>query len=185
MEENSSYVGLVEHSRQTNSFVKQCLKTAMIQMANEMDYRDISVTALCKRAGVSRMAFYRNYQVTSDIIYDLAKEINDDIVEIVGSPFRTSTTRDWYIRVFQYIKDHIMEMQLMLSESFQYQWMKIVNGYALHDPRFPAEKKYQRIMWSGGFENVTAYWLNNGMQETPEEMADYCIEYLPHLLNND
>lgn len=177
--------GLLAHSKESNQIVKQCLKQAMIHLAAEMDYREITVTKLCKRAGVSRMAFYRNYQVTNDVIYQIANDLNDEVIHSIGSPFRQTTTKEWYQKVFDKIAQHKDEMNLMFTESFQNEWMKIVNNYAVHDEGFAKEKKYQRIMWSGGFENVVFYWLNNGMKETSEEMAQYCIQYLPHMLNNE
>ncbi|MCR4955646.1 MAG: TetR family transcriptional regulator C-terminal domain-containing protein, partial [Lachnospiraceae bacterium] len=56
------------------------------------------------------------------------------------------------------------------------------NSMAVHSKDFKAEKTYQRLMWIGGFENVVAHWLKGGMKETPKEMAAYCIQYLPHML---
>lgn len=35
-------------------------------------------------------------------------------------------------------------------------------------------------MWCGGFENAVAHWLRSGLKETPEEMANYCLKYLPN-----
>jgi len=184
MSEEKRVSGLIAHSKESNQLVKQCLKQAMIQLSKEMDYHQITVTKLCQRAGVSRMAFYRNYQVTNDVIYQIANDLNNEVITSVGSPFRETTTELWYQKAFEKIEEHKEEMALMFTESFQQQWMKIVNGYAVHDQRFAPEKKYQTIMWSGGFENVVFYWLNNGMKETPKQMAKYCLQYLPHMLNN-
>ena len=185
MSKEEQCAGLLRHSKENNEFTRKCLRDAMTQLAQEMDFKEITVTKLCDRAGVSRMAFYRNYQITSDVFYEIANEMNTLIIAAVGSPFRVSTTRDWYAGTFEFIRSHREEMSLMFQENFQAEWMKIVNGYAVHDDSFPAEKKYQRLMWSGGFENTISYWLNNGMQESPEEMADYCITYLPHLMQGE
>lgn len=184
MPSDRQYDGLRRHSKESNEFTRECLKRAMTQLASETDYKEISVTKLCERAGVSRMAFYRNYQITNDVIYEIANEMNTRIIDAVGSPFRRTTDREWYVKTFQLIADHKEEMQLMFQENFQAQWMKIVNGFAVHDESFSQEKKFQRIMWSGGFENAVAHWLNTGLVATPEELADYCMKYLPHLLQD-
>ena len=70
----------------------------------------------------------------------------------------------------------------MFCEDFQFAWMQVVNSLAVHDPSFSTEKKYQRLIWCGGFENIVSFWLSRDMAESPEEMADYCMRYLPHLL---
>lgn len=176
------YAGLRRHSQETNDLVKECLRTAMTRLAMQKDYKDITVSALCKEAGVSRMGFYRNYSVVNDVIYEIAYKLNSDVIAIVGSPFRNSTSLEWYIATFRLMADYKEEMALMFQENFQHEWMRIVNNFAVHSNDFSMEKKYQRVMWCGGFENAVAYWLNNGMRESPEEMADYCMRYLPHLL---
>lgn len=68
----------------------------------------------------------------------------------------------------------------MHQESFQYEWTRVINNMVLHDLDFTTEMKCQRLMWCGAFENIVAYWFNNNMKETPEEMATYCVKYLPH-----
>lgn len=179
------YEGLRQHSRQANELVKECLKTALLELAADKDYKEVAVTELCRKAGVSRMAFYRNYSIVSDVFFEIASDLNQDLIAVIGSPFRQKTTREWYRKAFEIIGRRKDTMKLMFEENFQYQWMRTVNGFAVHDETFSAEKKYQRLMWSGGFENAVSYWLNSGLKESPEEMADYCFTYLPHLLAED
>ncbi len=181
----SQLAGLIRHSAESNAFVKECLKTALLTLLADHSYNDLTVTMLCRKAGVSRMAFYRNYRAISDLFREAAVDLNDQVLESVGSPFRPGTTEAWYRGAFEIVKEHETEYSLMLSEEFQAEWMKVVNSLADHDPGFPAEKRYQRLAWCGGFENVLAAWLNRGMTESPEEMASYCIRYLPHLLAED
>ena len=172
-----------KHAAGNNQFVKECLRTALLELIQEKSYKELSVTELCRKAGVSRMSFYRNYKVVNDLFNEAAVELNGEILRVVGSPFRRGTTNAWYEEAFRIIAQHRAEVSIMFHESFQHEWMKIVNGLAVHDPSFSTEKQYQRLIWCGGFENIVAHWLNHGMKESPEEMASYCMRYLPHLLS--
>ncbi len=53
-----------------NLFIKECLFTALLDLIKRKELSKISVTELTKRAGVSRMAFYRNYDSIPEIIVD-------------------------------------------------------------------------------------------------------------------
>ncbi|MCQ2287308.1 MAG: TetR/AcrR family transcriptional regulator [Bacteroidales bacterium] len=185
MGNESKYAGLAKHSRDNNEFTKECLKTAIKEMAKTQEYKDISVTKLCERAGVSRMAFYRNYNIVSDVYYELAYDLNNEMIAAAGSPFRLGTSKEWYLKVFNLVEKNKDSLSLMFQENFQYQWMRIVNSLAVHDKSFSQEKTFQRIMWCGGFENAIASWLKNDLTPSAEEMAEYCITYLPHLLLSD
>ncbi|WP_054654296.1 TetR/AcrR family transcriptional regulator [Secundilactobacillus silagei] len=57
-----------QHAQQIKQDSKQYLTTALFQLLATKDLNDIKVTALVKRAGVSRMAFYRNFDTLEDVI---------------------------------------------------------------------------------------------------------------------
>lgn len=179
------YDSLRRHSAESNALAKSCLKTALLALMREKSYKDLSVSELCRKAGVSRMAFYRNYRVVNDLFEDAARDLNGEILRAVGSPFRAGTSNDWYEQAFRLTREHREEVAVMFRENFQFAWMKVVNSLALHDPDFPTEKKVQRLAWCGGFENIVSWWLNNGMRQSDEEMAAYCVRYLPVIVAGD
>ena len=55
-------------SSQANQFAKQCLAEALVRLMEERELDDISVTDICKAAGFSRMAYYRNFQSKRDVL---------------------------------------------------------------------------------------------------------------------
>ena len=62
--------GEVSHmpKNQTHALVVDCMYTALLQLMDEKAYHAITVTEIIRRAGVSRMAFYRNYRDKSEIL---------------------------------------------------------------------------------------------------------------------
>ena len=185
MSAEDRYEGLRRHSAETNALVKSCLKTALFSLMKEKSSKELSVAGLCRRAGVSRMAFYRNYGVIDDLFREAAEDLSGEILRAAGSPFRRGTGQGWYEQAFRLTREHRDEVAVMLSEEFQFAWMKVINAMALHDPSFSAEKRIQRLIWCGGFENIVAHWLSHGMAEPPEEMAAYCVRYLPVIVAGD
>ncbi|MBQ6058604.1 MAG: TetR/AcrR family transcriptional regulator [Clostridia bacterium] len=173
------YGNLRKHSAESNTLVRDCLKTALLTLMKERSYKDLSVSELCRKAGVSRMAFYRNYRIINDLFREAAEDLNSEIVHALGSPFREGTGSEWYEQTFQLIQTRKEEVSIMLQEDLRFTWMQIINALAVHDPDFPTEKKIQRLIWCGGFENIVAHWLSHGTTESPKEMAAYCVRYLP------
>ena len=53
---------LISYNKELNYAIKEALQDALILLMKEKQYRSISITELCKKAGVSRMAFYNNYK---------------------------------------------------------------------------------------------------------------------------
>lgn len=55
---------------QTHELAVENLYNALLRLMDQKPYREISVTELASEAGVSRMAFYRNYQDKGEILID-------------------------------------------------------------------------------------------------------------------
>jgi AcrR family transcriptional regulator len=51
----------MEKQNEINLLTKECILTALLRLMEEKPYSSISITDITTLAGVSRMAYYRNY----------------------------------------------------------------------------------------------------------------------------
>ncbi|MBP3754417.1 MAG: TetR/AcrR family transcriptional regulator [Lachnospiraceae bacterium] len=49
-------------------------------MLKKVPYNEISVTALCDKAGVTRMSFYRNFNTKEDVLEAWISSITEDFL---------------------------------------------------------------------------------------------------------
>lgn len=63
---------------QTSQLSKECLYTSLLQLMETTPYDQISITDITARAGVSRMAYYRNYESKDDILLQRMEELLSD-----------------------------------------------------------------------------------------------------------
>lgn len=49
------------HNNERSSSIPESIYRALAQLMEEIPYEKITITDICRRAGVSRMAYYRNY----------------------------------------------------------------------------------------------------------------------------
>ena len=68
----------MSNKKEPTTLVKKCIVDALLILMNEKDFDDISITEICNKAGVSRMAYYRNYYTKKDIILEYLKDIGED-----------------------------------------------------------------------------------------------------------
>lgn len=57
-----------------NDTIKECIYTAMLLLMEQKSYDKITVTDITKKAGVSRMSFYRNFDSKDDVLFKCAEE---------------------------------------------------------------------------------------------------------------
>ena len=94
MTDNKNISGLINYNKEINYSIKEAIQEALVELMKNNDYNSITITALCKKAGVSRMAFYNNYKTLDNVIKSIVNNVNYEIVNAVGSPFRDEITED-------------------------------------------------------------------------------------------
>ena len=171
--------GLKAHSQEINKISKESLITSLILLMKQKPYDKITISELCIKAGVSRTAFYGNFKTKDDLLTLYVLNMNTKLINKIGSPFRNDTSLDWYINLFQVIKDNSEILILIFKAGFQKKYLEILKSMVLHNPSIPIEKKYQRLIWSGGVENALSYWLlESSLKESVEDIALYCHKNL-------
>jgi len=59
-----------KNAQAVKSDTKEFITTALLVLLKTQDFADISVSAVMKKAGLSRMAFYRNYDTLAQVLYE-------------------------------------------------------------------------------------------------------------------
>jgi nitrogen fixation NifU-like protein len=164
-------------------FIKECLFDALMKLMKKNSFDSITVTQLVKTAGVSRMAFYRNYQTTCDIItsyfddhpFGMDEETDDeiDLKRLMRS-------------MFGFIKDNRILMQNLLSSGMTYlfmNWLEVnFRGkyrYVINQLGFIEE--YEVSACIGIYYEIIIDWVKEGMDDESESLAEaslYRILYI-------
>ena len=62
----------------------QTIRAVFEQMICEMDYHEMTVTALCERAKINKKTFYRYYPTMDDLLRELQIEMSSEYVEMIS-----------------------------------------------------------------------------------------------------
>ena len=71
----------MDRQNEANVLTKECILTALLRLMEEKSYESISITDITTLAGVSRMAYYRNYTSKDDI---LLKRLEDEERKVIS-----------------------------------------------------------------------------------------------------
>ncbi len=167
-----------KHNFKQNKIVCESLREALIILMNIKDYYKISISELCIKAGVSRMAFYNNYESKDDLLKQIIYFQTNKLIDNVGSPFREKTTEEWYLKMFECIKEDNTYLKTIFKAGFQFEYLSAINELVLHDVDISPTERYLRLMWVGGVVNTIINWLNSDMKVSTVEMARFCYNNL-------
>ena len=65
----------MEQENQRIMLTKRLLKESMLRLLQERPLEKISITELCRNAGINRATFYRHYEIPRDVLNEIGKDI--------------------------------------------------------------------------------------------------------------
>lgn len=162
---------------ESNKLAKECIVTALIELMKVRDFHSITITDLAKKAGVSRMAYYRNYTSKEDILNKFVDDVGADIHEKLTTLCSDSDVYNYYYALLEHLGCYndlaITAYRAGLGELILEQ---ISKQMAL---TFPSSDdtplgKYRHLYLAGAFYNIFIEWLKNGQCESCADMARLC-----------
>ena len=163
---------LRQSNEEANRLTRECLRTAILQLAGSRDFARVTVTEVTRRAGVSRTAFYRNYGSMEELVADACQDLRQSLLDSLASERYRTDRRQWYETFFATIRDHAPYFQVYLDASVPLVGTDVIEAAY---PSATAEERYRNQALEGAFTNVLTTWFREGMRETPAEMADICM----------
>lgn len=159
------------NKRRRESIAK--IEHVFVELLQTKQLNQITVSDICKKAGLNRTTFYANYID----IYDLADKIKEHLESEFKSLYQDEHINKFnsndYLKLFRHIKNN----QLFYKTYFK---LGYDNNYKilLYDTK-QAEKyfdnkhiEYHMEFFKHGLTAVVKKWLENDCAETPEEIAE-------------
>lgn len=161
-----------------NRITKESIFTSLMILMEQKNFREISITEIAKKAGVSRMAFYRNYNLMEDIIISHLDEFFEEYSKQILSREKINNYESACM-YFAYFRKHNRLITNLNNSNLTNLILERCTGF-LHslfqDIMFmrscsEEEDRYCIEFLAGGFYKVLIEWAKSGMKESDEDMA--------------
>ena len=176
---------------QTNIQVKQEMYKALMRLLSKKAFSSISVSDITKEAGVSRMAFYRNYSAIEGILAEHLNEVVEEykieemekIENIVAGEEKIFYEKQYMLHCFQFFYTHREFMDTLISSGMGDLFLSKITEYLIQkwiDREKENDKKeiLKVSAYAGCIYNMYREWSRGKFEESPEEIA----EILYHLM---
>ena len=170
---------------ESNLFTKECICTALLSLMATETFDHITVTAIIKRAGVSRGGFYRNYKSKEDVLEEICEELFEYIWGFITEHNLYENPKKWYEDLFQSIAENAEIFQLLIKAQvprnvvLKFDEGRILEKLQKDDSLM---EQYRAAAIGKALTEVVVLWFRNGMQESPEEMAKMLLKII--FINN-
>jgi len=168
-----------DHNREQNNITKECIFEAMMLIMEKKHFVDISVTEIAQKAGVSRMAYYRNYSYKEEVITDYLNKLFDDFFLQLqkAEKFGQHHVAGLY---FDYCKDQERIVNNLIKSNMTYlleDRFTLILPLIIEKDRSGKMNEMDNMDFmiefvAGGLYRLTVQWIKRGMKESSAEMVE-------------
>lgn len=162
---------------------------ALMAELSERTFEEISVKDICERAMVHRTTFYKHYEDKYALLEQGMRQMYDELVLESHVPpsgtFSVDQPAPYFIRLFEHVAQHQQFYKLMLGCEGVSRFQKLVKDYAAEvaeakvrelgppNQQFAVPLAMQVQFVAGGVLSLLAWWLENDLLLSPQQMAQH------------
>lgn len=168
--------GLKLSNEEINRITKDSIQEALVYLLSKKDIDDISVTEIVNKAGVSRTAYYRNYQSKEDILKDFSMNVFNLIFSQLDREDFAKDPKNWYRFIFTQIKNNARIVKLVVKARL-YTAEEFLPKSDLS--MLSINEQYQIYAMESALVNLIQKWVEEDFVLSVEEMTELCFKLFP------
>lgn len=176
-------------SNQRVMLTKRLLKEALIAILGRKRIEQVSVTELCREAGINRSTFYAHYGIPQDVLTDIKEEFADQLAASIDRVRDEGDPRHCLECVCRYIFEHRALERVILTNSSDDEVVEAAlrSSFQVWGTTSPflrvqdlddASRSLAVAFYCHGIFRVIREWIRNDIPKTPEEVADVLYRIL-------
>lgn len=156
-----------------DTLTKNYIFEGFYNLLKKNNCEDISVSDICKKAGVSRMSFYRNFKSKDDLINKSLEKTLMNLAKRLKSYDKINqyiVTRE----IFETIKNYKEAFESLKNSNYAKRFMDSVSQKLFNfspEDKINPTKQYIPIFYFSALTGVINTWINNGAKENSDDMA--------------
>lgn len=158
------------------------IETAFLTLILNHNYEDITISQVCKQAGINRSTFYAHYDDINDLIIKIESEFAQGTANIFN--YGERQTHEAMIEMFTFVKanKHFYKAFLnipyttLAERNTKIEVLKNIGQKMNIDKSHTMGIYYRASFFGAGIKEMCRLWLENDCKETPEFMARLLIE---------
>ena len=158
------------------------IETAFLTLILKHRYEDITISQVCKQAGVNRSTFYCHYDDINDLIIKIESKFAQSMANIFG--YGERQTHEAFVDMFTFVKDNKYFYKAFLNIPYQtlaetntkIEVLKNIGNNTNIDKSNKMGIFYRASFFGAGIKEMCRLWLERDCIESPEDMAKLLLD---------
>ena len=179
---------MVHKENQRIALTRRLLQEALLRLLSQDTLENISVTALCKEAGINRATFYNHYTSPAMLLTEMEKQLVAELMKISKEPVSSDTIVDRLERYCATLQKHGDLMAILVryhidrdiadviaSAAAYYERNRLDLGQTPMNPE--TAHLVSMFLYSGSYALIQE-WLVRKIDKTPREIAELILSII-------
>ena len=156
---------------QSSKFLMDCIAQGLLELMKENAYADISISEICRRAGVGRTTFYRHFTDAgskNDVLIYYAASLWTDYCE----QRREQAGKDTWGTLMNYIYDNREFYSALGKAQLDHVLFSIFYKTMGPTKDETPEIAFFKSFFAGAIFGITYNWIETGFLKSPSELAE-------------
>lgn len=167
------------------ALTRRLLQEALLRLLSDNALEDISVTTLCKEAGINRATFYNHYTSPTMLLSEMEKQLVAELMNISKKPTTIDNIADQLEQYCLTLKDNAELMAILVRYHIDRDIADViatVTAYYEHNRldvgQTPMDSGTAHLvstfLYSGAYSLIQE-WLIRKIDKTPREIAELIL----------
>ena len=157
--------------------VDRAIIKALLDLMEEKDYKDITITDITNKADTSRVTFYRHFPTIEDILIKYFELTSERYQEQSLLQYESGDRNNEVaiLSLFLFFKSNLKATKALMKAGLENQLLKFLNNEFLN--KLPVKlDEYLAYFVSGALYNVLIHWSENDCKDSIESVSKPFIE---------
>ena len=178
---------MAQKENQRIALTRRLLQEGLLRLLSHNDLENISVTALCKEAGINRATFYNHYTSPSSLLEEMETQLVSDLHQIGVA----SSVEEVVIKLEQYcikLKENAELVEILVRYHTDKDLEDIIISLTEYYDKHRLDVNHTKLdphtthlvstfLCSGCYALVRE-WLIRGIDKTPKEIAELMLSII-------
>ena len=178
-------------------YTQSVIRKSLLKLLAAKSLKNVTVAEICREAQVTRGTFYNHYTDTYDLLQKMESDVLADFQDMIDNflcSSKNGSLMPILLPVIQYIEENVKIARILFENSassdFVYRFHQLIsdNGTAIFKKQYPGiddvSLSYFIEFITFGLTGVLRCWINNGMKESKEKIAEIADKSAMQVVQN-
>lgn len=151
------------------------IQNAFMQFLEKKELTQITVSDICKEAGINRSTFYANYTDIYDLADKLCQELESEVAPLLRPEAGWQHSAQEFLKLFRHIRDNQKLYAVYFKLGYENRDLTWYDDRDLQTMPDVSSIDYHVAFFYRGFNAIVKLWLQRGCLESPEQMCQILL----------